>query len=102
VNATIGLPVLKTAVNAKFDVDVVNWFKGQGRGYQTRMNAVLRHYMKAYKRVGKTSCAVLAIGWFLRFMITDCLLLSLRGAKRQSNPVFSEQPSLSSNYNELI
>lgn len=41
-DAVIGLPPLKTPVNAKFDVDVVEWFKSQGRGYQTRMNAVLR------------------------------------------------------------
>jgi uncharacterized protein (DUF4415 family) len=52
VNATIDLPALKTPVNAKFDIDVVNWFKGQSRGYQTRMNAVLRHDMEAHKRTG--------------------------------------------------
>ena len=48
--ATIGLPPLKTPVNAKFDVDVVAWFKSQGRGYQTRMNAVLRRYMEAHRK----------------------------------------------------
>ena len=51
-DATIGLPPLKTPVNAKFDVDVVVWFKAQGRGYQTRMNAVLRRYMEAQRKVG--------------------------------------------------
>jgi uncharacterized protein (DUF4415 family) len=50
--ATIGLPPLKTPVNAKFDVDVVDWFKAQGRGYQTRMNAVLRRYMEAHRKAG--------------------------------------------------
>jgi uncharacterized protein (DUF4415 family) len=30
--ATVGLPPLKTPVNAKFDVDVVEWFKSQGGG----------------------------------------------------------------------
>jgi len=39
-------------VNAKFDVDVVDWFKSQGRGYQTRMNAVLRRYMEAHRKAG--------------------------------------------------
>jgi uncharacterized protein (DUF4415 family) len=48
----IGLPPLKTPVNAKFDVDVVDWFKSQGRGYQTRMNAVLRHYMETHRKAG--------------------------------------------------
>lgn len=51
-NAFIGLPPLKTPVNAKFDVDVVAWFKSQGRGYQTRMNAVLRRYMEAHRKKG--------------------------------------------------
>ena len=49
-DAVIGLPVLKTPVNAKFDADVVDWFKSQGRGYQTRMNAVLRRYMEAHRK----------------------------------------------------
>ncbi|WP_333825546.1 BrnA antitoxin family protein [Pinisolibacter sp.] len=46
-HATVGLPPAKVPVNAKFDADVVAWFKAQGRGYQTRMNAVLRRYMEA-------------------------------------------------------
>ena len=50
--AFIGLPPLKVPVNAKFDVDVVDWFKAQGRGYQTRMNAVLRRYMEAQRKAG--------------------------------------------------
>lgn len=48
--ATVGLPPLKTPVNAQFDLDVVNWFKAQGRGYQTRMNAVLRKYYEAHRK----------------------------------------------------
>jgi len=35
----------KVAVNAKIDADVVGWLKRQGRGYQTRMNAILRDAM---------------------------------------------------------
>ncbi|MBA4270493.1 MAG: hypothetical protein C0447_13910 [Methylobacterium sp.] len=50
--AFIGLPPQKTPVNAKFDEDVVTWFKAQGRGYQTRMNAVLRHYMETHRKTG--------------------------------------------------
>ncbi len=42
----------KTVVNAKFDSDVVDWFRSQGRGYQARMNAVLRTYMKAHRKSG--------------------------------------------------
>lgn len=50
--AFIGLPPQKTPVNAKFDEDVVTWFKAQGRGYQARMNAVLRHYMETHRKAG--------------------------------------------------
>jgi len=35
----------KVTVTAKLDADVVQWLKRQGRGYQTRMNAILRHAM---------------------------------------------------------
>ena len=45
--ATIGLPPGKTPIHASFDRDVVDFFKRDGRGYQTRMNAVLRRYMEA-------------------------------------------------------
>ena len=51
-NAFIGAPPLKEPVNAKFDADVVAWFKSQGRGYQARMNAVLRRYMEVHRKVG--------------------------------------------------
>ncbi len=37
----------KIQITAKFDADMVRWFKGQGRGYQSRMNAVLRSSYEA-------------------------------------------------------
>jgi uncharacterized protein (DUF4415 family) len=52
VDAVVGPPPVKTPVNAKFDRDVVDWFKAQGRGYQRRMNAVLRSYMRAKTKTG--------------------------------------------------
>jgi uncharacterized protein (DUF4415 family) len=36
----------KIRVPAYFDREVVEWFRTQGRGYHTRMNAVLRAYME--------------------------------------------------------
>lgn len=39
----------KVQVTARFDEDVVDWFQQQGRGYQARMNAVLRAYYKTFK-----------------------------------------------------
>jgi uncharacterized protein (DUF4415 family) len=36
-------------VHLRVDADVLAWFKAQGRGHLTRMNAVLRAYMEAHK-----------------------------------------------------
>jgi uncharacterized protein (DUF4415 family) len=35
----------KTAVSIRIDDDVLKWFKAQGKGHLSRMNAVLRAYM---------------------------------------------------------
>lgn len=43
-------PVLgKKHTGIRIDADVLAWFKRQGRGWQTRMNAVLRAYYEANK-----------------------------------------------------
>ncbi len=36
-------------VSVRLDEDVIDWFKGRGAGYQTRMNAVLRSFMNEEK-----------------------------------------------------
>ncbi len=36
---------IKAQVTAKLDRDVIAWLKSDGRGYQTRMNAILRREM---------------------------------------------------------
>jgi len=35
----------KQAVQIRLDADVLAWFKGYGKGYQSRINAVLREVM---------------------------------------------------------
>lgn len=40
----------KQAVTIRLDSDVLAWFKGQGSGYQTRINQLLRQYMQAQQR----------------------------------------------------
>ena len=40
----------KQQVTVRLDRDVLHFFKQGGRGYQTRMNAVLRAYMEAVKK----------------------------------------------------
>lgn len=42
----------KKLLSVRVDNDVVEWFKSRGKGYQTRMNAVLRHYMEHQKKAG--------------------------------------------------
>jgi len=37
----------KTSISLRVDADVLEWFKAQGRGYQTRINAVLRAFKDA-------------------------------------------------------
>lgn len=39
----------KERLTVRFDADLVEWFKGQGRGYQTKMNAVLRSFYEVHK-----------------------------------------------------
>ncbi|MFN8472448.1 MAG: BrnA antitoxin family protein [Anaerolineae bacterium] len=42
-------PHTKTQLTLRLDSDVVEWFRQQGRGYQTQMNALLRAYMEESK-----------------------------------------------------
>jgi len=48
-NARLRLPTKKRSVTVRLDRDVLEWFKAGGKGYQTRMNAVLRLYMESRK-----------------------------------------------------
>jgi uncharacterized protein (DUF4415 family) len=47
-----GLPAAprKAAISLRLDEDVLEWFKAQGPGYQTRINALLRAYKEAAGR----------------------------------------------------
>jgi uncharacterized protein (DUF4415 family) len=38
-------PGQKSQVTMRIDADVLDWFRSQGKGYQTRINAVLKAYM---------------------------------------------------------
>ena len=37
----------KTQVTLRIDTDVLTWFKAQGKGYQTKINALLKAYVEA-------------------------------------------------------
>jgi uncharacterized protein (DUF4415 family) len=42
----LGLPPRKDAIKLRIDHDVLEWFRGTGKGYQTRMNNVLRAFVQ--------------------------------------------------------
>jgi len=48
-SARVVMPGGKTSVHLRLDSDVVDWFKANGKGHLTRMNAVLRAYVEAQK-----------------------------------------------------
>ncbi|MGO9266072.1 MAG: BrnA antitoxin family protein [Candidatus Binataceae bacterium] len=45
--AIIGVPAPKDHINIRIDHDVLEWFKSNGRGYQTLMNNVLRAFVQS-------------------------------------------------------
>ncbi len=42
--------VRKRQLTIRMDSDVIDWFKKQGRGYQTKINSLLRAYMEEHRR----------------------------------------------------
>jgi len=46
-NAKVVWPTRKQIVTMRLDADLLRWFRQQ-RGYQTRINAILRTYMSAH------------------------------------------------------
>lgn len=49
-NARVVMPVAKKSVHLRVDTDVLDWFRKQGKGHLSRMNAVLRSYMAAHRK----------------------------------------------------
>jgi uncharacterized protein (DUF4415 family) len=48
-NAKLRLPESKSLITIRIDSDVLKWLKSQGRGYQTKINAILKTYMESVK-----------------------------------------------------
>jgi uncharacterized protein (DUF4415 family) len=44
--ATEALPPAKRQLTIRLDADVLNWLRANGRGYQTRINRILRAAME--------------------------------------------------------
>ncbi|MFA6207659.1 MAG: BrnA antitoxin family protein [Methylocystis sp.] len=47
--AAVVTPPRKQAISIRLDQDLIDYFKAQGPGYQRRINAVLRSYVKQRK-----------------------------------------------------
>jgi len=47
-SAKVVMPTPKEIVTMRLDADLLRWFRQQ-RGYQTRINAILRAYMQAHE-----------------------------------------------------
>lgn len=45
-NAQVRLPQRKVPMTISLDPDVADWIKSWGKGYQTRVNSLLRKYME--------------------------------------------------------
>ncbi len=46
ITTKVPTPRRKARASLRIDADVLDWFRAQGRGYQTRINAILRSYFE--------------------------------------------------------
>jgi len=49
------MPVPKKLLSLRLDAEVIEWFRSQGPGYQTRMNAILRAFVEQRTKQTSTS-----------------------------------------------
>jgi uncharacterized protein (DUF4415 family) len=43
-------PVRKGHMTLRIDAEVLDWFRAQGKGYQTRINSILRRYYEQHTK----------------------------------------------------
>lgn len=48
--AKMVIPDRKKAISIRLDPDIIDFFQATGKDYQTRINAVLRHFVEEQKR----------------------------------------------------
>ena len=46
-------PRKRTTISLRIDPDILDWFKAEGKGHLTRINAVLRSYVEAQKHAAR-------------------------------------------------
>ena len=52
--ARVVVPPRKQQLTIRLDTDVLAWLKSQGKGYQSRINAILRAYYDAHRDEART------------------------------------------------
>lgn len=50
VTTALPAPRRKTPLTLRIDADMLGWFRAQGKGYQTRINGILRRYYQQHTR----------------------------------------------------
>ena len=50
--AKMHMPQPKKGIYVRLDADILEWLKSKGKGYQTRMNAMLRAMMESDRGAG--------------------------------------------------
>jgi hypothetical protein len=89
------VPPGKTSVHLRIDADVLAWFKAQGRGHLTRMNAVLHAYMDAHKsKVRQPALCPRTLANNRMEKVPDTFLVTMTPAATQN-----EQPPLARSKN---
>ncbi len=48
--AALRMPKRKVSITTRIDEDILGWLKSRGKGYQTRINAILRAFMESHTR----------------------------------------------------
>ena len=49
-NAELKMPHNKDKITVRIDHDIIEWLKSQGKGYQSKINGILRQFMLAKQR----------------------------------------------------
>lgn len=52
-DARVVVPPGKKQLTVRLDADVLQWLKDQGKGYHSRINAILRAYYEAHRNRAK-------------------------------------------------
>ena len=52
-NAEVFMPQHKVHISLRLDEDIIHYFKEEGKGYQSRINAILKSYINSHPHHNK-------------------------------------------------